>query len=157
MSRPTAPRQTDFVIPTVLTFVAGFAAVFLGVPYVLMQVRLPFLYQPDSTHLAVFGFVIELPHNIPSLVLVIFYFLTTLIISSAYTMLLVSAWIRFCNWSNTVRDEASEEQETSQQDTSHGEARNCKENLTEKQAPVIDSETLKMPDSKVLHGDPNSL
>ncbi len=127
-------------------------------PYVWV-IRTPFLQVVDSTHIYAFGCIAELPRNFPDLIVFLFSFFLMLIAISIFTMSIIWGWLRFRAWGMATMDEVCEGKAPSDEQAKPDSSTDTEDSLcsllTQDLQPQ--GETLKMPESKVLQDDLNSL
>lgn len=124
----------------------------------IAPIRFPFLFVVDSTHILAFGKISKLPEHIPNVIVFIFEAAVALVLATIVTMALVFAWQRFVIWGNAEMEEVLEEDAREKNAKSNiGESENTVQFTVAEQETKTEGETLKMPESKVLQDDLNSL
>lgn len=135
-------------------------APFISLPIffcVIRPIRFPFLFGVDSTHILAFGKLREVAYNIPSVIVFVFDAAVAVVLATIVTMVLVLAWQRFVIWGNAEMEEALEEERKKNAKSNAGKDGNIVRCSTVEQEIKLEPETLKMPESKVLQEDLNSL
>ena len=125
----------------------------------LAQLKFPFIYIVDSTHLSLLDWDLVLPHNCPHLAYGAFIGLLSIAVTSVVTVTLFAVWKRFVDYSSKVVNEHSTMENANLEHAECGDFSNGTQVEVDEipSEPSLKNESIEPLEPKVLHHDLNSL